>query len=514
VRPAVRSDGFSRSGPLKRALPTVAPRSDGFSRLGFSRSGPLKRALPTVVTAVCLLLILSLSGPAGGERPVQAQSSSLGYGFNVAQPDVTLLTSMGFDWIKLFGPPGSRLPVNVLLRLDAHVGHLNDVPAFAQQVRQIAQAHGAHIEAYEIGNEVNLDAAYGWNGPPNAAAYVTLLCAAYQAIKESDPGAIVVSAGLAPTGRVQGNWNGHAGHNGSYQDERQYLHEFFSAGGGSCLDAVGYHPYGFSADYDAVPDHHGGSSEINCSNGFCFRGVEKIYEVMVSRGWAHKRVWATEFGWLVPPPPHCLNDPGWQGRQWQIVTEAKQAGNLAGAFQYAAMHYPWLEAMFVFNLNFNTAPWYPECEQMRFYAVAGRPAETALRDLPKSTNPGHLALSSNQMVWLAAVAEQPLTTNLLLRVGNEGGQAFVYTAAADTAAALVPTLGNAGDTVSPGAQSHLQVTLNSDGRPTGLYTGTITIEATPLEPGAPPVQNVPQQVTITLYLVEEVYRVYLPGIER
>jgi hypothetical protein len=499
VRAAARSDGFSRSCPLKRTLPTAA------SLVSWRRAA---------VTAVCLLLILTLSGPGGGERPAQAQWSNLGYGFNVAQPDVALLTSMGFNWIKLFGPPGSRLPVNVLLRLEANAGHLNDVPAFGHQVRQMAQAYGAHIEAYEIGNEVNLDAEYGWNAPPNAAAYVTLLCAAYQAIKESDPGAIVVSAGLAPTGRVQGNWNGHAGHNGLYQDERDFLHEFFSAGGGSCLDAVGYHPYGFSADFDAVPDYHGGSSETNCTNGFCFRGAEKIYDIMVARGWGHKKMWATEFGWLVQPPPQCLSDPGWQGRQWQIVNETKQATNLAGAFQYAEANWPWMEAMFVFNLNFNTAGWYQECEQMRFYGVAGRPAEIALRDLPKNVSPGRLAIANNHISWLAAVTEQPLAVNLPLWVGNEGGQAFVYTATADPAAAMVPALSNDGGTVVAGAQSQMQVTLNSSGREPGVYTGSVTIDAAPLQSGAPPVQEAPQVVTISLYLVEEVHRAYLPLLQR
>ena len=39
-----------------------------------------------------------------------------------------------------------------------------------------------------------------------------------------------------------------------FQDDREFLKELFTAGGGACLDAVGYHPYGFSADYDVDPD--------------------------------------------------------------------------------------------------------------------------------------------------------------------------------------------------------------------------------------------------------------------
>ena len=113
---------------------------------------------------------------------------------------------------------------------------------------------------------------------------MTVLCTAYNEIKAVDSEAIVVSAGLAPTGRVTGNWGGHAGHNGLYQDEREFLKEFFDAGGGNCTDAIGYHPYGFSADYDVAPDVPDANPARNCTNGFCFRGTEKIYEIMVQRG--------------------------------------------------------------------------------------------------------------------------------------------------------------------------------------------------------------------------------------
>ena len=39
--------------------------------------------------------------------------------------------------------------------------------------------------------------------------------------------------------------------------------------------------------------------------------------------------------------------------------------------------------MFVFNLDFNLAPWYDECEPMRYYSVAGQPAFLALGAMSK-----------------------------------------------------------------------------------------------------------------------------------
>lgn len=80
------------------------------------------------------------------------------------------------------------------------------------------------------------------------------------------------------------------------------------------------------------------------------------------------------------PPEHCLEDPSFAGRLWQLVSEERQAANLVGAYEYANTHWPWMGPMFVFNLNLNLADWYAECDQIRYYAVEDRPAENALRD--------------------------------------------------------------------------------------------------------------------------------------
>lgn len=127
----------------------------------------------------------------------QTTLPTFGYGFNVAQWETDRIQAIGFNWMKLFDPPSGKQPVNVLLRLDANASHLGNVNAFAANIEAIAKAHGANIDAYEIGNEPNLDATYGWGYgstkvPPNASDYVTLLCAVYPKIKAADPTAVVV----------------------------------------------------------------------------------------------------------------------------------------------------------------------------------------------------------------------------------------------------------------------------------------------------------------------------------
>lgn len=443
-------------------------------------------------------------------------SDQFGYGFNVAAWDIDRLQEMGFNWIKVFNGPGSRLPLNVLIRVDANAGHLSDVDGFGDDIAQLAASQKGYIDAYEIGNEPNLDATYGWgygstNVPPNAADYVTLLCEAYSRIKSVDPEAVVVSAGLAPTGRVQGDWNGHSGHNGLFQDEREFFKEFVAAGGGSCTDAIGYHPYGYAAEYDVapeviVPDQ----PERSCANGFCFRGAEKLYELMQAQGMGDKTMWATEFGWIVAPPDGCLSDPGWTGRSWQIVSEQSQADNLVGAFEYATTHWPWMEAMFVFNLNFNQAGYLDSCEQMRYYSVQGRPAETALREMPK-TGPApvaELSLDRTAVVTVIADDQQPTTMTETVTLRNSGSKPLTYTVSVDGTADLTPTIVNETGTLDPGVETAVQLVIESTARPVGKVEGQVTVTTTETVVGAP------VTVPLTLYVFDELHRAFLPLVNR
>ncbi len=465
---------------------------------------------PLFIISLTLATLALLVGHLRGAAPENGEELALGYGFNVAIWDIPRIEGMGFNWIKVFNPPGSRLPLNVLLRVDAQASHLADVPGFSAAIFQLAQSQVGYVDAYEIGNEPNLDASYGWAAPPDAAAYAQLLCAAYSQIKTADPNAKVISAGLAPTGRVTGNWNGHPGHNGRYQDEREFLKEFLAAGGGNCLDGLGYHPYGFRAAYDAAPDQPSADPEQHCVNGFCFRGSEKIHELMQQYGYGHKPMWATEFGWLVHPPDHCLSDGSWDGRLWQIVSEQAQAANLVGAYQYAADHWPWMEAMFVFNLNFNQVGWYHECEQMRFYAVQDRPAEAALRDMPKAVIPTFPQASLWPGAFAAVItpADQPFSATWSLNLANVGTLPFTFTLQTDPAAALTPVVMPVGGALGPGTSTQVMVLIESEERPFGIYHGAITFHATPGTVGQP------LELPVTLFIFEEIHRVYLPIAQR
>jgi hypothetical protein len=477
------------------------------------------------LTLTISLAVTFLIGTLGVWR-AQSAVPHLAYGFNL-HADVQSMLNMGFDWLKGF--PGSNLSgyppqTNILFRFSAKASDLADVAAFGQDVYLTALDNKDYIDAYEIGNEVNIDNPdYGWgNVPVNAEDYKILLCEAFTRIRQADPTAIIMSAGLAPTGRVQGTWQDshghiHNNHNGHYQDDREFLKELFNAGGGACLDAVGYHPYGFLADYDVAPDvvNNGVDPMTDpraCPNGFCFRGAEKIYEIMAQKGLGHKKVWATEFGWITRPPDHCLGDPSWGGRQWQIVSEDKQAANLAGAYQYADAHWPWMGGMLMFNLDFNENPGLPECEQMRFYSIKGKPAENALKNMPKNkaSLTGQLRTSTNNIAIMIDVDEQPVTWTPVVNLFNSGWQSLAYTPSVNGSASVVPALsGVTSGTLSATQESLLQMIVPGFSRTLGTYTGTVRVDWYAAGAG-----NNPRSIGLQMIVVSEVQRIYLPAITR
>ncbi|HJW82829.1 MAG TPA: hypothetical protein VJ754_00865, partial [Anaerolineae bacterium] len=346
----------------------------------------------------------------------------LGYGLNSwGRPD--LAEGLGFDWIKLFEeagpPPATRLPYQVLYRVFVD-GYPSSPAPFQQHIRDLVRAGRGTVEAYEIGNEVNLtgDGFWGQHGV-DPEAYARLMCEIYPIIKNEDPNAIVVSAGLAPVGRVTSEaWH-------YVMDERIYAQRMLAQmkvlnAGRFCLDALGYHPHGFKVppetDYRVV------------ENGFAFRGAEIMHEIMVEAGAINMPVWATEFGWIRDPSSDPWTDGsgnpssyGWcrskrgtdiEGFLWMLVTEQEQADYLARAFQYADANWPWMGPMFVWNLDMYPRGW--ACSPHRFYSLfhanddpnvhSPALAYSTLRSMPKryaNSNSPTLSVRPNAVTFAA-----------------------------------------------------------------------------------------------------------------
>ena len=167
--------------------------------------------------------------------------------------------------------------------------------------------------------------------------------------------------------------------------------------------------------------------------------------------------------------------------------------------------------MFVFNLDFNMADWYDECEQMRYYAVANRPAETVLTDMPKrpALSTARLDVQVESIAALIAAADQPLTRTVAVAIGNSGSVTMTWAAQVDASAALIPTLRPISGTLAPDESQTITVMWASGVRPVGVYTGTLVLSALPAD-----TINAPAAIPITLIVADRVYESYLPLITK
>ena len=107
----------------------------------------------------------------------------------------------------------------------------------------LAERYKGRIQAYQVWNEPNLSREWG-DKSPDPAEYVALLKVCYEGIKAADPDAIVISAGLAPTGTEPPL---------AMPDDR-FLQGMYDAGGAAYFDVLGLHAPGYKAPPEVSPD--------------------------------------------------------------------------------------------------------------------------------------------------------------------------------------------------------------------------------------------------------------------
>jgi hypothetical protein len=251
---------------------------------------------------------------------------------------------------------------------EAHNGPPDNYRDYGDFVFAMADRYKGRIQAYEVWNEPNLAREWG-DQPPNAAEYVALLRVAYQRIKEADPDAVVMTAGLAPTGTGLP----HA------LPDVQYLRQMYQAGAKNYFDVLGVHAPGYKASPETSPDEAQNNSDLGGQRFFCFRHVEDYRQVMVEKGDSGKQMAVLEFGWTSdsrPGSPYA----------WHSVSEETKADYIVRAYQWARDHWsPWMGAMTV--LSIANSSW-TEAEEQYWWSITNpdgsvRPAYDALKAAPK-----------------------------------------------------------------------------------------------------------------------------------
>ena len=324
----------------------------------------------------------------------------------VASRDVQAIRDAGFTWVKVgFGwrdiegagkgiydwsrtdsivEMANAENVDLLVRVDhqpAWTGGsfpLNGPPANLQDLADflggLAGRYRGRVRAYQVWNEPNLAREWG-DQLPDPGAYVQLLGTAYQAIKAADPNAMVVSAGLSPTG----SWSDEA------RPDDWYLESMYQAMGGSSqgyLDVLGAHGAGYKSPPEVDPGEVAANPDLGGHRAFAFRRVEDLRAIMVQYGDAGKQVALLEFGWTSDPRPESPY-------HWHAVSEETKAEYLVRAYQFAKQNWsPWIGVM---SLIYMTDPdWTPNDEQYwwaitnpSYPELSPRPAYTALKNMPK-----------------------------------------------------------------------------------------------------------------------------------
>jgi len=351
--------------------------------------------------------------PGATPTPPPAPITTLGYGFQLDwsgdyQRALRLTKEAGFNWVKfqarweqLEPRQGNILWSNVDYIVnaanDAGVkllfsvvtapnwaragqnqsvhGPPNNPSVYASFVSALATRYKGKIAAYEIWNEQNLDREWGGPNRQNAANYVTLLKAAYQAVKAADPQAKVITGALTPAGNVNIPSLGGL----LARDDVEYLQEMYEAGMKGYFDAVAVHPSGFNnaPDLDPLdPAVLARPGSFKQHRSFYFRNYERYREVMVQQGDGDKALWFTEFGWA----SGCN-----AGNEWAYAnenTEQDQASYLVKAYEVARKS-GYVGPMFIWNLNFSGTD-----EAKCSFAVlkpdgSPRPAYSGLKQMPK-----------------------------------------------------------------------------------------------------------------------------------
>jgi hypothetical protein len=325
----------------------------------------------------------------------------------VASRDLGLVKDMGFRWVKqvfawsdIEGAQKGhynwtqadnvvRMADEAGIRLLARVdrapawtgaqepnGPPTDYNDFGDFCYALASRYKGKIQAYQIWNEPNL--AREWGGkPPNPQDYTRLLAIAYQRIKEADRDAVVISAGLTPTGTSSNE----------AMPDTLYLEGMYQAGFQAYCDMVGVHAAGFKAAPEISPDEAAsakdaqGGSLYGGERFFCFRHVEDLRQIMEEHKDGDRRVAILEFGWT--------SDTIHPSYAWHAVTEEQKADYMVRAYAYAKEHWrPWIALMSLIYIA--DSDWTDDREEAWWAITAPgyptpllRPAYNALRGMPK-----------------------------------------------------------------------------------------------------------------------------------
>jgi len=254
-----------------------------------------------------------------------------------------------------------------------------DPQTYADFVAEIVKRYPGRIHAIEVWHEQNTGREWTSNHGLNAAKYVELLRAAYDAIKAIDPGIIVISGGLAPTGISDGL---------SATDDLAYLQQLIDAGVLDWADCIGAHHNGYNISpdhrYDKIPADEDALFRGPFENphlSWSFRSTLEGYANTIRMAGISTKLCVTKFGWASAEDLEGARS----GLAFALDnTLAEQAEWLRKALSnMEEWGFVWLA--FIWNFNYGPLAGYDITNDNVPYSLIGpgfkfRPAYDAIRD--------------------------------------------------------------------------------------------------------------------------------------
>lgn len=170
---------------------------------------------------------------------------------------------------------------------------------YANFVTALLERFPGMVHGIEVWNEQNLDREWTSLRGLSAASYVELLRVAAQAIKNVDPGIIVISGALSPTG----GWTESDGRVTAI-DDFVYLDALINAGMLNYTDCVGAHHNGYnigpSVPWNSVPNDPTATFRgpfDNPHHSWSFYSTLQTYANKIELAGGDQLLCITEFGW-------------------------------------------------------------------------------------------------------------------------------------------------------------------------------------------------------------------------
>jgi GH35 family endo-1,4-beta-xylanase len=181
---------------------------------------------------------------------------------------------------------------------------------YAAFIHTMAARYAGRVSAWEVWNEENTTRF--WSTGVNAAQYVSLLKAAYPAVKSADANALVLFGGTS-------------------LNDYSFISQAYAAGAKGSFDVMAVHPYSCRAPGAIVRDVSGNVTADS------FLGYRTVHGVMVANG-DEKPIWFTEIGWSSSTGGSCG------------FGEATQAAYLTEAYELTDRD-PYVQVMCWYNLR-------------------------------------------------------------------------------------------------------------------------------------------------------------------